>query len=127
MERLKVFSHLIYEYKKGIRDTALCTLTMECREQAINKLKTNKIAYFICPINDERFNIFFGSKVCIDVIGSICDKPLNQLSPKEDFMLGTILGYGICEQCKRYSKKNKLKDMSVDNKTYIRDYTLAVV
>ena len=126
MERLKVFSHLIYEYKKGIRDTALCTLPTCCREQVIKKLKTNKIDYFICPVSNERFNVFFGSKVCIDVISSICNKPLNKLSPKEDFMLGAILGYSICEQCKRYSKMNKLKDMSVSDKTYIQDYALAV-
>ena len=52
----------------------------------------------------KKVGIFYGSKVCIDVISSICNKPLNKLSPKEDFMLGAILGYSICEQCKRYSK-----------------------
>ncbi len=114
MEKLKVFSHLIYEYKKGIRDTALCTLPADCREQVIRKLETNKIAWFICPISDERFNVFFGAKVCIEVISSICDKPLNKLSPKEDFMLGAILGYSICEQCKRYSKTSKIDNVSAE-------------
>ncbi len=115
MEKLKVFSHLIYEYKKGIRDTALCTLSTDCRNSVIRKLETNKIAYFICPISDERFNIFFGTKVCIDVISSICDKPLNKLSPKEDFMLGAILGYSICEQCRRYNKMNKIQHLTVNS------------
>ncbi len=107
MDKLKVFSHLIYECKKGIRNTALCTLQNSYRETAVKKLEASNISYFICPINNERFNIFFGTKVCIDVVSTFCNKPLNQLSAKEDFMLGAILGYSICEQCQRYQKMNK--------------------
>ena len=36
------------------------------------------------------------------------DKPLNQLTPEEDFILGAMLGYDICAQCERYcARKNK--------------------
>lgn len=106
MDKLKVFSHLIYECKKGVRSAALCTLQSDFRDRAVGKLETNRMDYFICPINNEKFNIFFGEKVCIEVIRSFCNKPLNKLSPQEDFMLGAILGYSICEQCRRYCKMN---------------------
>lgn len=107
MDKMKVFSHLIYECKKGVRSAALCTMQSDFREQAIAKLETNRMAYFVCPVNNRKVNIFFGAKDCIDVLSNICNKPLNTLSPEEDFMLGAILGYSICEQCRRYRKMNK--------------------
>ena len=36
--------------------------------------------------------------------------PLNQLTAEEDFILGAMLGYDLCQQCKRYcSKKEGIK------------------
>lgn len=102
----------MYECKKGVRSAALCTLQHDCRELAIAKLESNSMDYFICPINNSNINIFFGEKVCIKVLRSICDKPLNRLTPEEDFMLGAILGYGICEQCRRYHKRQSDRNMS---------------
>ncbi|MDR2563049.1 MAG: DUF2023 family protein [Prevotellaceae bacterium] len=107
MDKLMVISHLIYECKKGVRSAALCTLRDEYRESAVSKLKASGMAYFICPVAGNRINVFFGTEVCIDVISSFCNKPLNKLSPEEDFMLGAILGYGISEQCLRYRKMNE--------------------
>lgn len=38
----------------------------------------------------------------------IVTRPLNLLTPEEDFMLGTMLGYDICAQCERYcERKNR--------------------
>lgn len=106
MDKMSVFSHMIYECKKGVRSAALCTLQSGSRESAVSKLETNRMAYFIHSVTGQKINVFFGEKVCIDVISNICNKPLNKLSPEEDFMLGAILGYGICEQCKRYCRIN---------------------
>ena len=37
-------------------------------------------------------------------------RPLNKLTPEEDFILGAMLGYDICQQCKRYcGKKGGIK------------------
>ena len=47
-------------------------------------------------------NLFFGRKECLDVIRLMVNKPLNMLSPEEDFMLGAMLGYDISLQCERY-------------------------
>ncbi len=104
MDQMKVFVHQIYECRKGVRSMALCTLPADCREQAVRKLESSGIAWFINCVNSRKINIFFGEQVCVEVVKRFCNKPLNELSPEEDFMLGAILGYGICEQCRRYSR-----------------------
>ena len=35
----------------------------------------------------------------------IVTRPLNLLTPEEDFMLGAMLGYDICAQCERYCER----------------------
>ena len=39
---------------------------------------------------------------CINAIRFLVNQPLNKLSPEQDFILGAMLGYDICVQCKRY-------------------------
>ena len=107
MNKLELFSHLLYECRKGVRSAALCTLKEECREIAISKLNSNQMAYFIYPLNNGRFNLYFGAQICIDVLKKICNKPMNRLSPEEDFMVGAILGYSMHEQCRRYTQTAK--------------------
>lgn len=107
MERLKVFSHQLYECRKGVRSVALATLPIDCLEVAQRKLDTAELAYFVCPLNDDKLNLFFGQAECIDVVKLFCHKPLHTLSAEEDFMLGAILGYSICEQCNRYKVMKK--------------------
>lgn len=36
-------------------------------------------------------------------------RPLNRLTPEEDFILGAMLGYDICAQCKRYCTRKARK------------------
>ena len=50
-------------------------------------------------------NLFFGRKECIQAIRCIVTRPLNKLSPEEDFILGTMLGYDLCAQCERFCKR----------------------
>ena len=78
---LKVFLNHVYEYKKGVRNMVLYTIGC------------NKI------------NLFFGRRECIEVIQSMTSRPLNELTPEEDFILGAMLGYDICGQCLRYCKR----------------------
>ena len=54
-----------------------------------------------------RLNLFFGKKECLDAIRMIVTKPLCQLTPEEDFILGAMLGYDICAQCERYCERKK--------------------
>lgn len=106
---MKLFVHNIYELQKGIRSMALCTINREDEEFALQRLQKTGITYVVYDINDKHVNLFFGKKECIEVVRAICNRPLNQLSPEEDFILGIMLGYDVCQQCTRYSQRKNLK------------------
>ena len=65
------------------------------------------VDYIIQPVGNDRLNLFFGKKECLDAIRMIVTKPLCQLTPEEDFILGAMLGYDICAQCERYCERKK--------------------
>ena len=88
----------------------LCTLPDSCEKPARERLEKNNINYIIRPIGNNRFNIFFGERFCLEVVERFGNKPLNQLTPEEDFILGAMLGYSVCEQCKRYCKRVQPKN-----------------
>ncbi len=114
---VKVFTHLIYEFEKGVRNMVLYTLPEEYVPFLTQKLENREIRYFLQPVPERpSTNIFFGKEECLDAVRTFLgNRPLNELSPEEDFMLGAILGYDLCKQCKRYCdrientspKKNK--------------------
>ena len=58
---------------------------------------------FFAPYAD-----FSDKKECIDIVRLICNRPLNLLTPEEDFILGTMLGYDVCQQCERYNHRKTL-------------------
>lgn len=99
---LKVFHHHVYEYKKGIRSLILTTEKSIYRKPIENRLNKEKIAYAIQDVNQDKINVFFGAKKCVDVIKTFIHKKLNELSPEQDFILGTLLGYDKVAQCDRY-------------------------
>ena len=105
---MKIFVHHIYELQKGIRYMALCTIDKTDESFAIQRLEKSGLEYEICPINAHRLNLFFGKKECIDIVRLICNRPLNLLTPEEDFILGTMLGYDVCQQCERYNHRKTL-------------------
>ncbi len=104
---MKVFCHHIYEYKKGIRKLILHTLSTDYRDAVEQKLLANGISYTIQVVNDNKINVFFGADECIRVIDTFVHKSLTNLTPEEDFILGTLLGYDALQQCKRYNKKRE--------------------
>ena len=108
---MRVFCHHIYEYKKGLRNLILHTMSSSDVDGAVKKLEANDIDYIIQPVTSQKVNIYFGAKECVDVIGCFCHKSLNELSPEEDFILGTLLGYNQVVQCARYLKKNEASPM----------------
>lgn len=84
----------------------LCTLTSDMEERARKKLDKNQINYKIQRLKNGNINIFFGKEECLSVANKICgDKPLNLLTPEQDFILGILLGYSVSEQCNRYCRK----------------------
>lgn len=80
----------------------LCTIGSEEVSFALQRLQKLQIDYVTQNLQNHHINLFFGKKECLEVVRQIIHKPLNQLTPEEDFILGVMLGYDICEQCKRY-------------------------
>lgn len=102
---MKVLSNHIYEYKKGVRQMVLYTFNKKYEDFALKRLERQHIDYIIQPVGNNRLNLFFGKKECLDAIRLMVNRPLNQLSPEEDFILGAMLGYDICAQCERYCER----------------------
>ena len=92
---LKVFLNHIYELKKEYVRWYSILLHLKL-------LINQKINYIIQPVGNDKINLFFGRKECINAIRFLVNQPLNKLSPEQDFILGAMLGYDICVQCKRY-------------------------
>ena len=87
---------------------ALCTIDKTDESFAIQRLEKSGLEYEICPINAHRRNLFFGKKECINIVRLSFNRPLNLLTPEEDFILGTMLGYDVCQQCERYNHRKTL-------------------
>ncbi len=115
---MKVFYHHMYEYRKGLRNMILHTLSAEHRNWVEERLRKANIAYQIYPLKKGNINVFFGASECVDVVRAIGKAQLNDYTPEEDFILGTMLGYDRLIQCRRYlelvQKKNRL---SLDKKS----------
>lgn len=102
---MKVLMNHIYEYKKGVRSMVLFTFNKRYESYATSRLRRQNISYILQPVGNDRINLFFGRKECLDAIRLMVTRPLNQLSPEEDFILGVMLGYDICAQCERYCER----------------------
>lgn len=101
----------IYEYKKGVRNMILYTLNKNYEEAAIKRLESQNICYVRQDAGERSVNLYFGRPECIEAIRLMVDRPLNRLTPEEDFILGALLGYDICKQCKRFcSRKTNKKE-----------------
>ncbi len=102
---LRIFLNHIYEYKKGVRNMVLYTMSKEYEPFAIRRLENQNIPYMKQEVSDHKINLFFGKRECMDAIKLIINRPLNKLTPEEDFILGAMLGYDICQQCERFCRK----------------------
>ncbi len=110
---IKVFLNHVYEFRKGIRQMILYTIPRRHLEFAVNRLISKEIEYAVQQVDDQKVNLFFGRKECIGVIRHMVVRPLNELTPEEDFILGAMLGYDICQQCQRYSRKKQNFRMAI--------------
>ncbi len=102
---MKILTHHIYEYKKGLRNLVLHTMPYELKDSAEAVLKRQRIEYVIQVVNERKINIFFGAQECVDIVTGFVHKQLNELSDDEDFMLGIMLGYKRLDQCRRFLKR----------------------
>ena len=104
---IKVLLNHIYEYKKGVRHLILHTLNKCYLPIAIERLKSQGICYTVQEASEHAVNLYFGRPECVETIRLITTRPLNQLSPEEDFILGALLGYVLRMQCERFRKRKK--------------------
>jgi len=102
---MKVLMNHIYEYKKGVRRMILFTCNRRFEAYATQRLCHQSIDYVVQPAGKENINVYFGRKECLAAIRMFVTRPLNELSPEEDFILGAMLGYDICAQCERYCER----------------------
>lgn len=112
---LKVFLNHIYEFKKGVRQMVLYTTNKKYENIAVKRLKNQGINFVIQQVDSERINLFFGREECINAIRMMVTRPLNQLTPEEDFILGAMLGYDICGQCRRYCDRKNRRNCVMKN------------
>jgi len=102
---LKVLMNHIYEYQKGVRQMILFTCSKEYESFVIQRLERQKINFVVQQAGKNNLNFYFGRKECLNAIQLIVTRPLNQLTPEEDFILGAMLGYDLCAQCERYCER----------------------
>jgi len=116
MRRPRIFSHHIYELKKGLRHLILFTTTEEHRLGIVQKLESHNIPYLIQPVapTSTKINVFFGDQTCIDVLETFGSRYLSELTAEEDFMLGVMLGYDRVKQCERYLRMREREERTVD-------------
>ena len=99
---MKVFQHHIYEYRKGLRNLILHTISGQHRDKVEYKLNSLGIEYQIYPLSNGNINVFFGARECVDIIKTIGKSTLANYTAEEDFILGSMLGYSCLQQCVRY-------------------------
>lgn len=104
---VKIFMNHLYEFKKGVRNMVLYTVKREHEWFMTQRLENQDISYIIQEVGETKINLFFGKPECLEAIRHMILRPLNQLTPEEDFILGAMLGYDICQQCKRYCGKRR--------------------
>ena len=94
---------------------ALYTMNKKNLDYAVARVKGQGLAFAIQEIDGCRINLFIGCEECIAAIRMFVDRPLNLLTPEEDFILGALLGYDVCMQCKRFcSRKSEQLKSSQD-------------
>lgn len=105
---MMVFYHLVYEYQKELRDLCLFTCSQEMKGKIETTLANQKISYKICPLENNKMNVFFGMPACLEILNQFSCEELNNLTVEEDFILGMMLGYGKNQQYQRFLDRKRI-------------------
>ena len=100
-------SQHLYAYKRGVRRLVLHTTKAVDRHHIETKLTKEAIPFLIVSVSPEKINVFFGDRVCVEVVRSIGKRKLSDYTAEEDFLLGAMLGYDMVRQCDRYLKRKQ--------------------
>lgn len=99
--------HRLYEYRKGVRQLFMMTMTAQEAVVVVTRLQTESIEHHAQPVSPRKVNVFFGREACVELVRQMVTKPLCRLTPEEDFILGTLLGYDREQQCLRFLSMTK--------------------
>lgn len=102
---MELFSNLVYEYKKGVRDLILFTCTKSQAVECLNYLNKLNIKYLAVTVGEGKINLFFGNDKCLQILKGFSSLNLDEISAHEDFILGIMLGYSRVEQYSRLLAK----------------------
>ena len=87
-ENMNVFNHHLYEYKRGLRNLILHTTKGSDQGCIEKRLQDENIGYLITKVNSSKINVFFGHRLCIEVVKSFNITALNKLTDEQDFIYG---------------------------------------
>ena len=104
--RMELFSNLVYEYKKGVRDLVLFTCTKSQAVEYLKYLTKLRIKYLVVTVGGGKINLFFGNNKCLQILKAFSSLNLDEISAQEDFILGIMLGYSRAEQYSRLLTKS---------------------
>lgn len=113
----RIAMHHIYEYQKGVRPLALCTLHPNDASSIIKRLERLGIDYYhqYTP-NRGHINLFFGHSSCVAMVRHMLEERyLHELSLEQDFILGALLGYDLPRQCDRYASRLKQIETRIEH------------
>ncbi|GLK59522.1 MULTISPECIES: DUF2023 family protein [Azotobacter] len=96
------FGQYIYEYRKGVRQLFLLTMAPHEAMALQKRLEKESIDCYVQDVGMTKVNVFFGRGPCVETVRTIVTKPLHELTPEQDFILGTLLGYDREQQCLRF-------------------------
>lgn len=91
-DNMKMLLHHIYEFRKGVRDLVLCTLCPTCAGLLIERLRSQGIDYLLQPVTEQKVNLYFGKRSCLDAVQTFVDKPLNKTDSRGGFHAGHHVG-----------------------------------
>lgn len=104
---MHIFGYYLYEYTRGVRSLFRMTMSAAQAEPIIERLTVEAVEHFVQEVDDDRVDVFFGRAVVVATARRLASKPLGLLSPQEDFMLGTLLGYDLELQCRRFLARTR--------------------
>lgn len=104
---MKFLANNLYEFKKGVRQLFMMTMGAVEGGHVRRRLERDAIAYYVQEVSASKQNVFFGCPAFVETARSIVTKPLGRLTPEEDFILGTMLGYDTEQQCLRFLAMSK--------------------
>ncbi len=97
------FGQYLYEYRKGVRPLFMLTMPANEALGMERRLQREDIECHIQKVSTTKVNLYFGRTSCVEVVRAVVGtKPLQALTSEEDFILGTLLGYDIHQQCLRF-------------------------